>query len=473
MVLKNSLFYILGDLFPSILAFLVVPFLTHALTTSEYGILTYISAIVLFLNAIYGLGFNTYIFKSYDIKKYQHSNFKMVNTLYWSLFTITLVLSIFLYYIFNNFKLTNNIDISSYSVCIVMIVFLTSLTIIPMSYLRILEKAKEFFYFTISFSIIEYTFIFILVITLNLGVEGKLLSRIIGYIFFVFLLLYFFRKILFKNFFDSKVTTEALKFSPSFAIGTLIFILIDVADRFILERYVSVSELGLYGVAYSIAFVLMSLNKGISKALQPHIIKTTKLNDKVQLENVLGNAKKFVNIITFTTTVIFLICIEFFIQLTFEKSYYDSIEFIIWLALVPMFYAHYNIYSSVLIANGEKRFYLKSMSLGLLVNIILNFLSIPIFGVYGAIISTILAYCTMMFFTYKEFAKYKLKIIFDTSVYYFSIILSLEIFLIYINYFNNYAIKIISIIIIVLMLFSFIYYKLNIRSKNDLANLLQ
>lgn len=474
MVLKNSFFYVLGDLFPSILAFFIVPFLTHSLTTSEFGILAYVSSIILFLNALTGLGFNTYIFKSFSILKYQHSNIKMIHSTFWSLLVITFSLSILFYLTLINIQISSQIEISDYAIYIVSTVFLTSITIVPMTYLRILEKAKEFVLFTVSFSIVEYFFIFILVITFNFGVEGKLLSKIIGYIFFIIVLLYFFRKILFKNFFDKKYTFDALKFGPSFAVGTLLFILIDVADRFILERYVDIKDLGLYGVAYSMAFVLMSLNKGISKALQPHIIKITKMNNIESLENTLINSKRFVNIITFTSTIIFLITIEFFIRVTFEDSYLKSIEYILWLSIVPIFYAHYNIYSSVLIAKGKKKFFIKSMAYGVISNIILNLLLIPNIGVYGAIISTILSYVIMVSVTYFEFKKItNINIPVDKSIFIFSTLLCVVIILLYYSFFNNLLIQIILTFLIFTVLLTYIYFNLKIRSKNDLAKLLQ
>jgi len=474
MVVKNSFFYIASDLFPSALAFLIVPLLTYALTPEEYGVLAYLGAITMFLNALYGLGFNTYIFRSFSISNYQHSNFKMFHSTFWSLVAITTIMSILFYIIFTSFQISKKVEVDQYAIYVVLTVFLFGLTVVPMTFLRIKEKAKEFFYLTISFSMIEYFFIIVLVVYLGLGVEGKLLSRIIGYLFFITLILYFFRKLLFRNFFDKSHTIQALKYGPTFAVGTFLFILIDVADRFILERYVSIENLGLYSVAYGLAFVLMALNKGVSKALQPYIIKKTKLNDVKVLFEVINKSKRFVNIVTFTSTIIFLLLIDIFVKLTFKSSYHSALEYMLFLSIVPMFYAHYNIYSSVLIAYGKKKFFLKAMSYGLLVNVILNLILIPFIGVYGAIVSTIFAYITMMLLTYREFKKITLlpmKI--DPSFYGFLIILTITIFLLYLNFFESTTFRIIATFIIMSTLISYLYFFLNLRSKHDLANLLQ
>jgi O-antigen/teichoic acid export membrane protein len=474
MVLKNSFFYVASSLFPSVLAFLIVPFLTHALTPAEYGVLGYLGAIIMFLNSVYGLGFNTYIFKSFSIKEYQHSNFKMIHSTFWSLASVSVLLSIFFYIIFTSFQISKQIEVSDYAMYIIAIVFFTSLTIIPMSYLRIKDKAKDFFYLTISFSGIEYLLIVILVIYMGFGIEGKLLSRIVGYIFFAGLLLYFFRKLFFKNFFDKSKIIQALKFGPAFAIGTFLFILIDVVDRFILEHYVTIENLGLYSVAYTLAFVLMALNKGVTKALQPYIIKKTKLNDESILLETLNKSKRFINIVTFSSTIIFLLLIEFFVKLTFANSYHAALEYMLFLSIVPMFYAHYNIYSSVLIAYGKKKFFLTSMSYGLFVNIGFNLILIPFIGVYGAIISTILAYLTMLLFIYIEFKNITgISIKIDNSIYGFSIILSVTLYLVYMNFFQNILIQISATFLILSALIVFLYYFLDLRSKHDLANLLQ
>ncbi len=474
MVVKNSFFYIASDLYPSALSFLIVPFLTYVLTPQEYGILAYLGAIIMFLNAIYGLGFNTYIFKAFSIKNYQYSNFRMFYSTFWSLAIITSILSILFYIVFTTFKISEKIAVEQFAIFIVVTVFLSGLTLVPMTFLRIKEKAKEFFYLTITFSTIEYLFIVILVIYLGLGVEGKLLSRIIGYLFFVAILIYVFRKLLFRNFFDKFLALQALKFGPTFAIGTFLFILIDVADRFILERYVPIEDLGLYSIAYGLAFVLMALNKGVSKALQPYIIKKTKLNNKEILLEVIKNSKRFVHIVTFTSTIVFLLLIDIFVKLTFNDSYHASLEYMLFLSIVPMFYAHYNIYSSVLIAHGKKNFFLAAMSYGLFVNIAVSLILIPYVGVYGAIISTVLAYITMTLSTYREFKKLtSLPKIYDSSVYVFLLILAVTLLLLYVDFFESIAIRVMTTSLIFLALTSFLYFFLNLRSKHDLANLLQ
>src|SRR5436305_12773660 len=62
---KNVVLYTVGEIIPKVLSFLLLPILTKYLSTSDYGISSYINTIATFLYVLTTLSINSYVLRTY------------------------------------------------------------------------------------------------------------------------------------------------------------------------------------------------------------------------------------------------------------------------------------------------------------------------------------------------------------------------------------------------------------------------
>src|SRR5205085_5105954 len=79
----------------------------------------------------------------------------------------------------------------------------------------------------------------------------------------------------------------ALKFSLPLLPGALSYLVISMLDRIILERYVSLSELGIYSVASTLALTLNIVIQGLYRSFEQKIFKAHNNENYLTLVDIL------------------------------------------------------------------------------------------------------------------------------------------------------------------------------------------
>src|SRR4051794_5498947 len=78
----NVVLYTMGEIVPRVLAFLLLPVLTKYLTTSDYGISSYINTVVTFLYVFTTLSVNTYALRMYYKVKSHVEKKKLIGNIF-------------------------------------------------------------------------------------------------------------------------------------------------------------------------------------------------------------------------------------------------------------------------------------------------------------------------------------------------------------------------------------------------------
>lgn len=161
-------------------------------------------------------------------------------------------------------------------------------------------------------------------------------------------------------------------------------------DKFIIKEYLDNTQLGIYSIAYTIASLQMFINAGIAITLPQNIYKN--------YEYWLNFSPRFKVLIFFSGATFILSCVLLLFLKIDQKyfhffRYYQEILNILLFVMPALFlvgiYQFYSIYI----------FYFKKTKnivyigiIGVISNIILNSYMIPIYGIIGAAISTLLTY---------------------------------------------------------------------------------
>ncbi|EEV8760769.1 hypothetical protein EHU45_23345, partial [Escherichia coli] len=164
--------------------------------------------------------------------------------------------------------------------------------------------------------------------------------------------------------------------------------IIEASDRFILVRYISLSSLGVYTLALTGCKVLNVVFNSYISAILPSIYKSVESREdsnyiKVKLEN----AYVLVVMMVFLGQLIS----KEIIDIIFPASY-SNLFFVFILALPAISLQYYYFLDFYFHRSEDSRFILCFTIATSIINIILNLIFVPKYGVYASLLSTYISY---------------------------------------------------------------------------------
>jgi len=296
---------------------------------------------------------------------------------------------------------------------------------------------------------------------LNQGIAGILLAAISAELLITFILLF---KIIpqLKFSFNTSILSSALKFGFPLLFSSLGFMLLNQSDRFIIKLLLGSKYVALYGLGYRVAGVLnMFLVLPFSLGLLPIAYKFYGQPDDTRFFSKLMTYSTFIFVWGFVFLSLFSkeIVRIFALQSDFYSAYY-----IIPLILLSYVFSGMRLTASLgmLLTKNTKHIAWITISASAL-NIILNFIFIPIYGIMAAAVNTLFAFIIFYIITQKLSNKYYF-INYENSKLFLMIltgcILSAAIYLLpSMNLFLQFAIKIVLVILFPVLLYLFDFYE--------------
>ncbi len=194
--------------------------------------------------------------------------------------------------------------------------------------------------------------------------------------------------------FNKKTFSSLVGFTWPFVFHGVASNLLANSDKFILANCMSMYDVGLYSLVYSISSMMLLVYIGISAYLEPIIYKE---NDNNLREKLLFKYKILsigIGIIAY----LFINLLSIFVlPQIYDKSFFKVINYIPILSITYLLYPYYLQSSYIMIYNK------KSLNIAIIsiisasINICLNIMLIPIYGVYGAVIITFVSYLIQSF----------------------------------------------------------------------------
>jgi len=411
--------YGIGFVFLRGISFLLLPLYTNLLSTKEAGQTFVFLAFLAFMNAFFAMGMDSSLLKYYNNKN-------SISTSFIGLFVIVLPLIVFLL-LFSNVLSTalfNNQPIWIFASIIVLSLDVFSSRIITI--IRILQL--PFYYLTVCLANVITSLILnvFFLQALELSVLGVLLAMIgTSFIQLVFSVPVLF-KFSFNLTFDYKLFKKMFVFAWPFFPAAVFLIIIELSDRFMIQYFLGLESVGLYGAGYKVAALILIIIKAFNLNWQPHYLKQEKNNVQLAQKEFeqIGNLA-IVGLIFLGT----ILCMfyPFFFTLSWNGFSIIGAEFLAGRSVVPWVVCGYILYGVFILQMPS--IYLKNKQLwapvfwgcGALINILCNLILIPKLGFVGAGISTLIAYTAMaMFLYYKNRAwlpiKYNIKLIFIVAL---------------------------------------------------------
>ena len=265
---------------------------------------------------------------------------------------------------------------------------LSSIYFIYQIYLQTEGKSKLFTYNALINTFIQFLLIILFVVILKMNVLGILLANLVtSFIFFFHLLIKFVMKLTLKV--DKQISKKAFKYSLPLVPHSLAGVSTSTIDKFFVNGILGTFQTGIYSVGQQFSSIMGILTSSVNNAYSPHFYQMVKnenqMNEKLKLVSV--------NIVIFYSFLALLISIfsADFIKFFLNHSYDNSIIVIKFLVYAQVFNGIYYLFVNVLfLENTTKVLYITLITL--IINILLNFVLIPLLGIKGAALALLISY---------------------------------------------------------------------------------
>ena len=389
--LKDSLWYSLKPIFTKLFNFLLVPIYTAYLTPEDYGDLQFVIAFGMFFRMLVNLGLDSSYWKfRTDGSGYSKSD----AALNFSIFQVFAGLSVFLIVVLFKIFLFRQ----SFIVLLIVLFLLAQTFKIVFENIQIIQRAnhrsKMFIVAIITQSAIFFLLNILFLIVLDMNYKGVIFSYLIGYSVVVLIFLRVLLKEAKGGSINLPLTREMLRYGLPIMVGNIAAHVITLSDRFFLKAYSSSTELGYYSYGYKYGDLVNSLLiSTFFLAWNPMRWDIFEMKDSksifAQFNRTLFMAIPFLAMLVMSGALVMAAL------LTVDKEFLEGIRIIYFIGFSYVLFGLYYFNAMGMLFTDRTRKISQLILISALVNIALNFLLIPPFGMMGAAIATICGYMTM------------------------------------------------------------------------------
>ncbi|MBU9725194.1 lipopolysaccharide biosynthesis protein [Diplocloster modestus] len=238
-------------------------------------------------------------------------------------------------------------------------------------------------------------------------IPNAFLQIVFGFAFYIYIM------IKGKRFFSRKYWSFALKFNVPLIPHYVSQTILNQADRIMISKLDSIENAAVYSVAYQISMVLSLLIGAINNSFIPFTYQSIKENKIKQLKQ----TADYIVILIGALTVLVTAAGPEIIKIFAAPQYYNAIWIIPPVTLSTFFIFLYSLFGNIEFYFIETKYVSIASCIGGLLNIILNYLAIPIFGYYAAGYTTLICYVIFTLLHYLFYLKVKKKHMPDVEFY--------------------------------------------------------
>jgi O-antigen/teichoic acid export membrane protein len=401
-LIKNSAIYTIGDLLPKVVSVLMIPIYTNEnyLSPTQKGIVDSIMLIGSIFFTFYLLGLDAALNRFYYSDKDEEKRKTLISTLWIFLFAYTLTLSVGLILFGRGLSklIFKNIPFEPFFKLMIVNCFFSTFTIMPLTLFRMKGQALKFGIFNILTTLLNVSFCIYFIVFLKQGAAGNIKGYIwCNFVFATIYLLLTFKDLKLK--FSLSILKESLEYGIPLiphAIGGWV---INASDRWFIGRYRDLKEVAIYGVAYQIGSLLDFLVGAINKAYVPFFFKT--IDEDENAKTIFEDILKYYSVLILSLGLgIAMFSKEIILILAHSDAYIVAYKIIPIITLVSVVHGYYFMSVNSIFYAKKTKFLAIVTAISAIINILLNFILIPKYGMYAAAFTTLVAYLFSSIATY-------------------------------------------------------------------------
>ena len=449
--MKNTLTLLFAKIFEKGIMFLFFMLLAQTFGKEAFGEFSYYFTIASVIFVLFDLGGEFYQIREFS----KAERLKNFNTIF------IIKSNIFIFVCFITYLVNDNI----YLILLLLSYYIDSL----ISLFRSSLYKNGHYILESKFTIIE-KLIFIVLVATNLFTIKSILLMYLAFVIskFIYILIlmnrfYEIRYLLHsKKLFSFEFSKYYLFNSWSYILHALLAVVFVQIDIVMLKQMgISFGDIGLYSAAVKIYMTVIIFADILFKLYYPHVAHLVQNGDKTALKNLVlkvQNTNLYFSIYFSILTILFA---NEIISLSFGEEFIESSKMLILLSIIIILRFSMYTYTAILSSSNLNYIKLYTSLACVITNLVLNYLLIPIYGVYGALIATIVTELILVI----SFKISSFKIIFtnyitynEFFIFFFTVSFSLFMYFINIIFFYKVLILIVIITILIFQRRKFSYY---------------
>jgi len=476
--MEHTFVFGLGGILQRVISFLLLPIYLHNLTPSDYGILALLDIIAMLFGSIILQGLPTSVFRafSYDYLNQETEQKEVVGSAYLHLIISPLIFYGLLYLLapqISEFFFKNS---TGENISLVRLTFITGIfaasTNIPFAVMRAKLQSKFMIVVSIVRLFVNVSFNIYFVVFLQMNVAGIVWGNLITQF-----LMFIASPLLLSNSMVWKISINKLKemllfgwpIIPSSIAGWIL----SSADRYFIEHFSTTSELGLYSLGFQISSVLTVVILQPFRTVWPAIFYPK--SKEQDAPNVFGKFFTYFLLITSVFGLCLIAGAEPMIQLLGPKEYWHA-HVVVPILVFCLILGDTGVQSIITIGlylQKKTKYVPIIVAIGALINIVLNWLLVPRYGMMGAAVATLVCSILMTLMCYllnTIFYPIKLEM---KRICHLTIILILLVILNYHIAINSFILMIVvkSILIIMFPILLYLTHFFDDQEKNVLKSI--
>ncbi|TXT34670.1 MAG: polysaccharide biosynthesis protein [Chitinophagaceae bacterium] len=386
-LIRGSLVYSGFNVLNSTLPFLLIPFLTRMLNTDDYGRISMITIFVTFVSPIVGLSTNSIVSKNYFQVDFDYFK-QTVQSVFIILFVSILSIAGISYFLKEQLFYFTGVNSTDLLICLLLSGTQFVITLVN-SIFQMESKPFHFGVLQLSQTLINTSLTIYFIYFLNYGWHGRIYGWIIANFLIAILGLFIlFNKSYFKEFkFRTIIVKEVLAYSLPIIPYTLSGMLVSLSDRFLVNKFLGSSYVGIFTLGLQISGVLNIVFTSLNSAFVPWVYK--KISKNESLNYLLGSFYIF-SLIMVLISFVFLgsiyVFLDFFVGIKFAQIGGVVHIFI----LSNLFNSIYLIFTNYFIYKGDTKILAYNTLIVTILNIPICYLFINYFHFEGAIWSSMI-----------------------------------------------------------------------------------
>ncbi len=404
-ITKDTSYIFIGRVFSLLMGMLLNFFAARFLGPEKYGMFMHIFTFLSFFPIIIIMGLNqglVYYLPKFNSKNKEAQKKEIISTSIIIVFLLSLLFSAGLFIlrdtIINN--VLNNESLGPLFIASIPIVLLMAIIRLSRGIFRGLDqiiyylKAEKF-----SLPVLKVA---ILLVVYFLGVRyyGILLSYLTSMLMVTLYIVYKIKRLDYLkivNPFKSSKTIELLKFSLPLLFSGLIGYLMTKLDILMVGYFLKEESVGVYNIALKIATMSAFILSAFNTMFAPTISKLFHENDMEKMKSLYSVITKWAlgfNLVFFS---IILVLNSEIMNIFGEGFIYGAVALII-ISMGQVVHSAVGSAGYIIIMTGHPKYDLYSTSGAIIINFILNYLLIPVYGIKGAAIASLVSFVFLNIF---------------------------------------------------------------------------
>lgn len=396
---KNTIIFGAGPIFIRFLGFFLIPIYTRYLSVSDYGLLVTLLVTVQIMQIFMNIQMRPAFVRFY--KEFDKRN--LIGQLLGSSILINvlgiIVITGFAIIVLPQFfiNLNGRRSFFLYLLLTSCIAASQSLCLHVISYYRARNDSVKYTFSSISVGIILFLLTFLLLAVFDFGLKGILIAQILSYgVVFIFILLRIFRT--YNPSTSFKTIRNLLGFGFPLIFSGVAWFIISAADRYFLAHFKGLEVVAIYSLGYKVASILLIIVVNpFQLAYGPFTFANLGAPD---IKEKLGQL--FFYLVTGLTFVGLGIALfsPILVRILAPPEYSQS--YLVTLCILPAMALNGIYYWAAALIHIVKKTYIIGLTMAsvALLNLLLDYILIPRFGSFGAIIATnssLLLACSTLF----------------------------------------------------------------------------